>query len=59
LLAARGRASRSAASRSAGTRHKIANAAGETARLALFFDRPSHKVNFDEPLMPMDDNRSR
>jgi hypothetical protein len=39
----------------AGTRHKIANAAGETARLAVFFDRPSHTVTFDEPLMPMDD----
>jgi quercetin dioxygenase-like cupin family protein len=39
----------------AGTSHKIANAGGETARLALFFDRPSHKVTFDEPLMPMDD----
>jgi len=39
----------------AGTRHKIANAGAETARLALFFDRPSHKVTFDEPLMPMDD----
>jgi quercetin dioxygenase-like cupin family protein len=39
----------------AGARHKIANAAGDTARLALFFDRPSHTVTFDEPLMPMDD----
>jgi quercetin dioxygenase-like cupin family protein len=39
----------------AGTRHRIANAGDETARLALFFDRPSHKVTFDEPLMPMDD----
>ena len=39
----------------AGTRHKIANAGAETAPLALFFDRPSHKVTFDEPLMPMDD----
>jgi quercetin dioxygenase-like cupin family protein len=40
---------------SAGTRHRIANASAETARLALFFDRPSHRVTFDEPLMPMDD----
>ena len=39
----------------AGTTHRIANAGEETARLALFFDRPSHKVTFDEPLMPMDD----
>jgi len=39
----------------AGTRHKIANAADETALLALFFDQPSHKVTFDEPLMPMND----
>jgi len=39
----------------AGTRHKVVNAAGEGARLALFFDRPSHKVTFDDPLMPMDD----
>jgi quercetin dioxygenase-like cupin family protein len=39
----------------AGSRHRITNAAPETARLALFFDRPSHKVTFDEPLMPMDD----
>ena len=39
----------------AGTRHKITNATTEKARLALFFDRASHKVTFDEPLMPMDD----
>jgi quercetin dioxygenase-like cupin family protein len=39
----------------AGTRHKIANAGGETARLALFFDRPSHRVTFDAPVMPIDD----
>jgi quercetin dioxygenase-like cupin family protein len=39
----------------AGAKHKIANDAAEPARLALFFDRPSHKVTFDEPLMPMDD----
>jgi len=37
------------------TRHRIANATAETARLAIFFDRPSHNVTFDEPLMPMDD----
>ena len=39
----------------AGTWHRVANVAEETARLALFFDRPSHKVTFAEPLMPMDD----
>src|SRR5262245_11033753 len=39
----------------AGTRHKVANAGAELARLALFFDRPSHKVTFDEPMLPMDD----
>ena len=39
----------------AGTRHKIANSSDETARLAVFFDQPSHRVTFDEPLMPMDD----
>ena len=39
----------------AGTHHKIVNASPETARLAIFFARPSHRVTFDEPLMPMDD----
>jgi quercetin dioxygenase-like cupin family protein len=39
----------------AGERHKIANAGAETARLAIFFGTPSHRVMFDEPLMPMDD----
>jgi quercetin dioxygenase-like cupin family protein len=39
----------------AGAKHKIANAGSETARLAIFFATPSHKVTFDEPLMPMDD----
>jgi quercetin dioxygenase-like cupin family protein len=39
----------------AGVRHRIANAAGEKARLAIFFATPSHRVTFDEPLMPMDD----
>ena len=39
----------------AGARHKITNAGNETARLAIFFATPSHKVTFDEPLMPMDD----
>jgi len=38
-----------------GARHKIANAGDETARLAIFFATPSHRVTFDEPLMPMDD----
>jgi quercetin dioxygenase-like cupin family protein len=39
----------------AGARHKVANAGAETARLAIFFDRPSHKVTFDAPLMPVND----
>ena len=39
----------------AGARHKIVNAGSETAGLALFFATPSHKVTFDEPLMPIDD----
>lgn len=38
----------------AGVKHRIRNAGEQTARLALFFDRPSHAVSFDEPLMPMD-----
>jgi quercetin dioxygenase-like cupin family protein len=38
----------------AGARHKIGNAGAETARLAIFFAKPSHKVTFDAPLMPMD-----
>ena len=38
----------------AGVKHRISNAAEQTARLALFFDRPAHPVRFDEPLMPMD-----
>ena len=38
----------------AGVRHRISNAAEQKARLVLFFDRPSHAVSFDEPLMPMD-----
>jgi len=39
----------------AGTWHKVASGGDETARLALFFGRPSHVVTFDEPLMPMDE----
>jgi len=39
----------------AGAWHKVANAGSETARLVLFFDRPSHKVTFDEPVLPLDD----
>ena len=39
----------------AGTKHRVANAAANSAQLALFFDRPFHKVTFDDPLMPMDD----
>jgi quercetin dioxygenase-like cupin family protein len=39
----------------AGTRHKVTSSGDETARLALFFDRPSHRVTFDEPMMPIDD----
>jgi quercetin dioxygenase-like cupin family protein len=38
----------------AGVRHRIGNTGQQKARLALFFDDPSHAVTFDEPLMPMD-----
>ena len=34
--------------------HRISNATEHKAGLVLFFDRPSHAVSFDEPLMPMD-----
>ena len=38
----------------AGVKHRIGNGTQANARLALFFDQPSHAVSFDEPLMPMD-----
>jgi quercetin dioxygenase-like cupin family protein len=38
----------------AGVKHRIGNSREQTVRLVLFFDRPSHPVSFDEPLMPMD-----